>query len=377
MQLIRDKYERQCPGGLKDLKSEDVRAAITRDVQQATAHAQGTLEGVLPQTDVAQLVAEITASIAENSIEIPEIVVLPSREVNFWFEDFDLRDLGTIRFQASSDKILVRNLRDEAQRELARGTDGPSEARPENYIIRHLMDFPEVDYDSQADLLYKLSGQVIERLREYLPDQEAVEATALEHGKALARFIHAQMKNHYRETPVDYQEKRVKSFKVLGPQQFAYSAQRMLPITQAADPLSSTRTYTFANIRRSPYPFAKFDSDPERRFACRLEQMPEIVRWLRPAPGQFDIEYAGGKGYEPDFVVETAGEKVIVEVKADGEMNDPVVQDKARAARTWAKHANEFSADGDGKTWSYALLSERDVTEALTWAGVLTRAQAG
>jgi type III restriction enzyme len=377
MQLIRDKYERQLTGGLKDLKKEDVRAAITRDVQQATAHAQGSLEGVLPQTDVAQLVAEITASIAENSIEIPEIVVLPSREVNFWFEDFDLGDLATIRFQPSSDKILIRNMRDEAQRELARGTDGPSEARPENYIIRHLIDFPEVDYDSQADLLYKLAGQVVQRLREYLPDEEAVEATALEHGKALARFIHAQMKSHYRETPVDYQAKRVKSFKMLGPQQFAYSAQRMLPITQAADPLSATRSYTFSNIRRSPYPFAKFDSDPERRFACRLEQMGEVIRWLRPAPGQFNIEYAGGKPYEPDFVVETTTEKVIVEVKADNELDDPIVQDKARAARTWAKHANEFAAEGDGKTWSYSLLSERDVTQALTWRGVLAHAQAG
>jgi type III restriction enzyme len=374
MQLIRDKYERQLTGGLKDLKKEEVRAAITRDVQQATAYAQGTLEGVLPQTDVAQLVAEITASIAENSIEIPEIVVLPSREVNFWFEDFDLSDVGTIRFQASSDKILVRNLRDEAQRELARGTDGPSEARPENYVIRHLIDFPEVDYDSQADLLYKLSGQVIERLREYLPDEEAVEATALEHGKALARFIHAQMKSHYRETPVDYQAKRVKSFKLLGPQQFAYSAQRMLPITQAADPLSATRTYTFNRIAKSPYPFAKFDSDPERRLAERLEQMTEVIRWLRPAPGQFGIEYAAGKGYEPDFVVETASEKLIIEVKADNELEDPLVKEKARAARAWAEHANEFAADGDGKRWSYALISERALTQALTWSGLSSNA---
>jgi type III restriction enzyme len=373
MQLIKDKYERQLTGGLQDLKRQDVREAITRDVQQATARAQGTLEGVLPQTDVAQLVAQITGSIAENSIEIPEIVVLPSRQVNFWFEDFDLRDLQTIRFQPSSDKILVRNLRDEAQRELARGSDGPSEECVENYIIRHLIDLPEVDYDSQADFLYKLAGQVIERLREYLSDEEAVEATALEHGKALARFIHAQMRDHYRETPVEYQAKRVKSFKLLGPQQFAYSGQRVLPIYQPADPLSATRSYTFAQIEKSPYPFAKFDSDPERKLANGFERMSQVIRWLRPAPGQFDIEYAGGKGYEPDFVVESADRKLIVEVKAENELQDPLVLEKARAATAWAAHANGFASKGDGKLWSYVLISEREVTEALTWTGLQSR----
>jgi type III restriction enzyme len=65
-------------------------------------------------------VAVVTASIADNSIEIPEIVVLPSREVNFWFEDFDLSSISDIRFQPISDRLLVRNLRDQTQRELAR-----------------------------------------------------------------------------------------------------------------------------------------------------------------------------------------------------------------------------------------------------------------
>jgi hypothetical protein len=52
------------------------------------------------------------------------------------------------------------------------------------------------------------------------------------------------------------------------------------------------------------------------------------------------------------------------------------VLEKARAAHTWAKHANEFAGEADGKLWSYALLSERDVTEALTWNGIISRAEA-
>lgn len=159
MQFIRDKYERALSGGLADLRKPEVQAQIARDVRQATQAAQGSFDAILPAADVEQLVAQIAISIADNSIEIPEIVVLPSREVNFWFDDFDLANLDAIRFQPSSDTILIRNLRTDTQRELARSQDGPRETRVENYIIRHLMDFPEVDYDSQADLLYKLAGQ--------------------------------------------------------------------------------------------------------------------------------------------------------------------------------------------------------------------------
>ncbi len=374
--LIRDKFERTLTGGLADLKRADVQADIARDVRAATAAAQGSFEAVLGRDEVDQLVAEIAASIADNTIEIPEIVVLPSREVNFWFDDFDLTGLDTIRFRPSSDTILIRNLRDDTQRELARSAAGPREKRHEDYIIRHLIDFPEVDYDSHADRLYKWAGQVIARLRGYLAAEEEVEAVALEHGRALARFVFEQMRRHYRETPVEYRAKRVRSFKALKPQQFGYDPARTRPLVEPAFPLSSTSSFTFMGSRKSPYQFHKFDSDPERRFAALIDSdnMPAVVRWLRPAAGQFDIEYDRGRRYEPDFVVECTDRKLIVEVKAERDLADATVQEKARAARAWVANANQFAAEGDGKQWGYALLSERDVTESLTLAGLLGKA---
>ncbi|HEX7853472.1 MAG TPA: DEAD/DEAH box helicase family protein [Sphingobium sp.] len=376
MQFIRDKYERALTGGLADLRKPEVQAQIARDVRHATQAAQGSFDTILPAADVEQLVAQIAISIADNSIEIPEIVVLPSREVNFWFDDFDLTNLEAIRFQPSSDTILIRNLRTDTQRELARSQDGPRETRVENYIIRHLMDFPEVDYDSQADLLYKLAGQMIERLRGYLATHEAVEAVALEHGKALARLIFDQMRGHYRETPVEYRARRVRSFKALKPQQLGISLTKRLPLTEAVTPLSSTRSYLFYGSKKCPYQFQKFDSDPERRFAAMIDsdRMTTVLKWLRPASGQFDIEYDRGRRYEPDFVVECDDCKLIVEVKAEDELADPIVLEKERAAKAWVKNANEFAGDGDGKLWRYILLADTHVTESLTFAGLLAHA---
>lgn len=370
LELIREKYERTLPGGLGDLRKPEVQAAIAEEVRKATAAAapQGTLDGILPQPDVEKLVAEIAVSVAEHSIEIPEIVVLPSREVNFWFEPFNLTGLDTIRFRPSGDTILIRNLRTDTQRELARSAQGPSEDRLEDYIVRHLIVFPEVDYDSQADELYKLSGQIIAHLRSYLEKEDDVEAVALEHGRKLAEFIREQMKAHYRETPVDYRARRVRSFKVLKPQQVGYDPARVLPLGQQAVPLSATPSFVFTGSRKSPYRIHKFDSDPERRFASMIDsdRFPAVVRWLRPAPGQFDIEYQGGRRYEPDFVVECDTMKLIVEIKAENMLDDSAVKEKARAARTWVGHANTFASEGDGKPWHYVLVGESRISESLT-----------
>lgn len=373
--LIREKYERELKGGHHELRSPEVQKRIVEDVKRLSVERQGTLEGVVAQPDFEKVVALVTASVAENSIEIPEIVVLPSREVNFWFEDFDLTGIADIRLQPISDKLLVRNLRDQTQRELARALEGPRETRVENYIVKFLMDFPQVDYDSQADLLYKLAGQMIDHLRSYLPSAEAVENVALAHGKMLAQRIFAQMREHYRQTPAEYRASMVRSFRTLEPQNISYSPSRSLFLTEAASPLSATPGFTFRGGKKSPYQFHKFHSDPERRFAAIVDSdfEKDVLRWLKPARNQFRIEYQPGKPYEPDFVVETSAEKLIVEVKAQNQMTDPTVQEKARAATEWVKHANQFAAEGGGKPWRYALIPDSAITESATVAGLLAR----
>lgn len=371
--VVREKYERELKGGLKDLKKPEVQKAIAEDVRRISKPAQGMLEGVIDEPDVEKLVAEVAASIAENTIEIPEIVVIPSREVNFWFDDFDLSSLSEIRHQPISDRLLIKNLRDGSKRELARSLQGPREEVIENYIVKFLIDYPEVDYDSQSDLLYKLAGQMVGHLRSYLSSEEDVENVALAHGKALSAFIFSQMKDHYRQTPADYQAHKVRSFRQLKPQQFGFTPSRLLPISQAASPLSSTPSYVFNGTEKSPYQQHKFHSDPERRFAVMIDSKfeSEVIRWLKPGRGQFKIEYEPGKPYEPDFVVETDAEKLIVEVKASNEMDDPIVQTKARAAVEWIKHANSFSEEGDGKQWRYALIPDNAITESATLNGLL------
>jgi type III restriction enzyme len=269
--------------------------------------------------------------------------------------------------------MLIRNLREDAQRELARAVSGVRESRPENYLIRHLIEKPQVDYDSQAELLYRLAGQVLDHLRGYLDDEEEVENVALVRGRQLADFVFTQMLEHYRETPADYRAKIVRSFRVL--QSLVVAAPvnpTLLDINTPASPLSETRRCLFKGSRKSPFGVHRFHSDAERRFAALIHSTFEldVLRWLKPGPREFSIEYQSGRSYEPDFVVETTAEKLIVEVKSDAEMTDPIVNEKARAAVEWVRHANQLAREGAGKPWAYLPVPDSAIDASATLSGV-------
>lgn len=374
LELIQARYERKLKRGVRELNEPEVRKEIAKAVRDAMKPAQGVLDGITTEPDYDKIVETVTTKIVELTIEIPEIVVIPTREVTFGFNDFDLNGLNTIAKQPISDQILITNMRTDAKTFLARAIEGSEEERLENYLVRHLIEFDEVDYDSQSDLLYKLAGQMVERIKAYLPDADDVENVCLVHGKELARFIFEQMKANYWETPTDYRAHISRGFQLLRPQAFNVSnPSRVKPYTQQITPLADTRKHVFMGFTKCCYPFQKFDSDDERRFAVLIDSPHEtsVLRWMKPGAKQFQIEYLAGRGYEPDFVVETTTEKLIVEVKARRELMDDMVQTKARAACQWVTHANTHAAENGGKPWAYVLVPHDDILENSTLAGLV------
>jgi type III restriction enzyme len=113
---------------------------------------------------------------------------------------------------------------------------------------------------------------------------------------------------------------------------------------QAPERLSEIKRFVFKGFKKGCYPFAKFDSDPERRLAVLLDDEPSVQKWMKPAPNQFRIEDADGRPYQPDFVVETETERLILEPKRRDLVNDPDVVRKTRAAVLWCHIATEHHA---------------------------------
>jgi type III restriction enzyme len=368
------RYERKL-GSAEGLRDEAVQKQIADEVQELVRPVQGTLEGIIEAPRIDEIVKTVADTVADRTISIPQIVVLPKKLVTFTFEDFDLENLSTINMRPIEDGIIIEDIRTQARVYLARTLDDPRETRAEDYLVRYLIERNEIDYDAHAALLYKLAGQVVARVKSYLADDAEVENVLLRHGRQLADFVFAQMMNHYRETPLgenDYEVTVTRGFMLLQAQAMNVpTGQRVRDFKQAIAPLSETRKHVFGGFTRCCYPLQKFDTDPERRLAVVIDGDSCTEKWIKPARNQFRIDYRSGEAYEPDFVVETKTKMLICEVKAQNELDDADVKAKAAAATKWCKTATQFAPGGGTKPWAYLLIPDDQIRANSTLDGLV------
>lgn len=363
----------------KELNSNEMKETVTKRVQQAmrewfppvspqvqkneNAEGEAAAEQLpLPRMDdsaINDLVRAITEKLIEHTIDIPQIVILPTREVNYGFADFELSGLERIALKPGSKEMLLQHLEDNRISSISWEEGGEAEARPEDYLVRSLIDHDEIDYDQHAAALYKLAGQMVAHLRSYLNEEDA-ENLLKTQGQQLADFIWAQLRANMWTTPTDYVGRITQGFDILRPATFNYARDEQprdfrSPIQPGEK--SKIRQMLFTGFTKCCYPYQKFDSvDGEWRLAQILENEPSVLKWMKPAPGQFKIEYANGQNYEPDFVVETETEYLLMEPKKATEVDSPEVQAKARAAVRWCNYANEHAKLHGGKNWHYVLI---------------------
>src|SRR5438309_894220 len=100
---------------------------------------------------------------------------------------------------------LRLRLNDHAQYRLISGDGIIPEERLEDYLVRGLVDFDDVNYDEHVDLLYKLAGEMVKHLQSYLQY----------HQSPLANIIHSQMQDHYEEKAGEYEAHITKGFTTL------------------------------------------------------------------------------------------------------------------------------------------------------------------
>lgn len=358
------------------LTRPEVQAEVMAAVRSRVA-AQPSLPGLGEEPDLAEIVRRAAEGIAKGTIDIPRIVVMPKGKIVAGYQPFTL-DLSGVRPARAGDTLWIQNLRSGDGREVLLKPEGTTgeEKRPEDYIVRHLIDFHDIDYAAHAELLYGLAGQAIGHLRSYLPADE-VEPVLRQQGEALARLIHGQMQSHYHEGADEGYEATVhRGWTEIRPS--AYTAVEGEPprdFRQAPPDLSNIGRYIFGGFSRCLYPVQKFHSNPERILAVILER--EAVRWFRPVPGQFQIRYRRGADhpeYIPDFVAELTDRIVMFEVKAKDETSDPEVKAKAEAARAWCAHATDYARSQGGKPWFYVIIPHDLVSENMFVDGLLQRA---
>ena len=350
------------------LLTVEIREKIVQEVQTALQPAQGEL--LVDELDIAEIVAKTTETMVNQTIDIPRITVIPSGEVSTGFHPFKL-DLSSLHLQPSEREITIHNLHTNEQSSLSAEL-GMKEKRPEDYIVFSLMDFDDIDYFTQADLLYDLAGQMVVHLRAYLSEEEVLSVLDKER-RLIAREIHAQMMEHFWEKVASYEARVSQGFSTLKPCNYTVSADEAIhSVRQTPKDLSRIKQMLFGSFSKCLYPLQKFDSDTERRFAVILER--DAQKWFKPAQGQFQIYWKSGfdsKEYIPDFVVETEDSIWLVETKAGKDLKDPEVLAKADAAFEWCKHATDYALQHNGKHWRYVLIPHDEVAESKKMADFL------
>jgi len=355
------------PGIVPDIcyiSKPEVQAQILQEVRSQYRPQQMELEGVAPPPpDFAKVIEQTTTLVLDRTINIPRISVTPKGKVKAGFTPFTL-DLSNMRYAAPEETLWAQYLGRNEGHSIGMTQGNLLEDRPEDYVVSGLIDFTDVSYDDNADLLYDLAGQVVRHFHSYLPPEDTMRVLQLEQ-RAIAGAVHAQMLDHFwMDDTVEYEHVVTSGFTEI--KQSAHSAERGEPLDYRSPPAdkSNMARYLFGGFSKCLTNVVRFDSDSERKLAVILER--EAEKWFRPAKGQFQMFYRKGNDhleYRPDFVAETAAEILMLEPKMATQMNDPDVRAKRDVAVQWCKWASDHAGQSGGKPWRYALIPHDQIAD--------------
>ena len=338
-------------------RAEIKQIAVERIKQKIYSTPQKNLFAAEMIREVEDAYEAVVHDFVQNIIEIPRITIQQSTEVRSGFKDFDL-DTKNLNYQPVSEEILVKKLREQANSiDIISGKGRGIHDSLENIIVNELMNYPEIDYDEQSDLLFKLTGQAIEKFRTYLDDDKLMNVVQY-NKKEIGGYIYSQLMQHFYFEAPGYEKPMVKPFTRIEEHNFSkYTKDSIHHFTETIAPTNAIPNKVFSGFRKACHHLYKFDSKTEKDFAIILEQDRAVLKWLRPASNQFHIYWKhNSRQYNPDFVVETKDALYPTETKKEMDIESTDVQEKAQAALEYCKYATDFTIPNGGKPWKYVLI---------------------
>jgi len=353
---------------VEDLKSDEIqKLAIGKMLEKIESTPQQNLFKEEIITAAKKEYENVVQDLLDKTIPIPRILVQQKDEVVSGFKDFNL-DLSALNYQPVSEEIVRRTLRTNTNEVLQSGDSGMERDTPENIILNELINFPEVEYDRDAKLLYKLVRQTIEKLGKDR-NEDDLNNIILYHKRDIGKFIYSQLQKHFFIESGSFEEPIVYPFTKIEPHNFSkYTADSVHHYTETITPTNMISTKVFSGFKKSCHNLYKFDSKSEKDFAAILEQDKDVIKWLRPAMAQFSIYWNhNSQRYIPDFVVETADTIYMIEIKAEKDVNGADVQEKMLAGKKFCDSATVFNLKNGGKKWSYVLIPHSVVSPNMSF----------
>lgn len=360
---------------IQELKTSEIREIAIQHIKRKLENSsQQDLFAESKIKEIEKFYDEMVDSFANQVIEIPRITIQQSENTKSGFHDFDL-DTKNINYPPPSEEIIVKTLRDLGKDEIITGKGRIKIDFPENAIVNELINFAEIDYDEQSDLLFKLARQVVQKLKSYLKETEMSDVLFV-HKREIARLIYSQMMEHFYCESIGFEKPHVLPFtKIENHNYTKYTKDKIHDFRETIEPTNAIPGKIFTGFKKACHPFYKFDSKTEKDFANILEnENKTVIRWMRPAQNQFRIYWNKNERlYHPDFIIETRELIYMVETKKENDLENRDVQEKAKAALWYCKHASEFTKKNGGKAWKYVLIPHGKVQPNMDFQHLMTQ----
>jgi len=226
----------------------------------------------------------------------------------------------------------------------------------------------DVDYDREAELLYKLANQAVAKLGAGRNDKD-LRNIVLYHKREIGRYIYAQMQPHFHLETAQFEEPKIFPFTKIEPHNLSKcTVESIHHFTETITPTHDIPTKVFGGFKKACHNLYKFDSKAEKDFASILESDKDVIKWLRPAQAQFALYWnRDSQRYTPDFVVETKDVIFMVEIKAEKDIDDAEVQEKASAGNKYCNVISEFNLKNSAKSWAYVLIPHSAVKPSMSF----------
>lgn len=336
-------------------KQNDIKEKIEKEIHKNIDLSEVYEKSKTPiEQYIDSQIKTIHQQVVKKFILIPKIRT-EREEGEYYFEDFEI-NTEPFNQQPIENKMLIQNLTDASENEFVEaGLINFDAVNPAKIIVEELRKKSEIDYDKNSNLLFKLTNSVLNHYKEKYTEEE-VKNIVMMNKIAISTEIYKQMMNHfvrnegiisenvYYEKPINIQPSY--NYAIIKNLFDNYSSERDGRIT----------SILFDGIKKGVFDSAKFDSEPELIFARIIERDPNVEKWLRPAPKEFNITYNGGREYEPDFVVETKDIIYLVEIKRDDMVDDEDVVAKKNKSIEYCKLVSKWAGETNNKKWVHLFI---------------------
>ena len=301
----------------------------------------------------------IVEKVQETEMYIPKLKTEFLGNEVYVIQDFDL-DLSKFNYIPIENEVLIKNMLNSLDDVIVikNGVIDFNTIKPEKYLVDEIRDIGEIDYEKCPELIQKIVMQFLSYYRSKYTEEEVRNICVMYKMDIINKFKeqllqHLGIKYEGLIETVSGIETLIRNYAI----DYSNEVKNI-----SMEPDINISSIAYEGAKKSVTNMFKFDSNPERLFALACDNSPEVVRWLRPAPKQFNITYNRGKRYEPDFVVETDDMYYLVEIKDKRKINDPDVISKKDRALQYCKIASEYNKANGHKEFRYLFIPHDEIS---------------